>query len=191
MPMNFFTPQTIRNIWGEWGRTPPEPGRPGKRQTPRTPLVSRQTLPEASGAVSVQRAAAEHGEILNGQKALRTGTGAIHQECFMHPGFQQPELFRYVKERGIVPIGYCPIGSPSRPERDRTAEDVADTQIPIPFSVKPQQYLENLRCAVQDPLTEDEMERIRRADKNCRLIKGQVFLWPGADGWEDLWDMGS
>lgn len=54
----------------------------------------------------------------------------------MHPGFQQPELFRYVKERGIVPIGYCPIGSPSRPERDRTAEDVADTQMPIPFSVK-------------------------------------------------------
>ena len=51
MPMNFFTPQTIRNIWGEWGRTPPEPGRPGKRQMPRTPLVSRQTLPEASGGV--------------------------------------------------------------------------------------------------------------------------------------------
>lgn len=130
---------------------------------------------------------------------------------------EKPELFRYVKERGIVPIGYCPIGSPSRPERDRTAEDVADTQmpeiveiakehgvhpaiicikwavqngqIPIPFSVKPQQYLENLRCAVQDPLTEEEMERIRRADKNCRLVKGQVFLWPGADGWEDLWDM--
>ena len=145
----------------------------------------------------------------------RIPPAAIEME--LHPGFQQPELFRYVKERGIVPIGYCPIGSPSRPERDRTAEDVADTQmpeiveiakahgvhpaiicikwavqngqIPIPFSVKPQQYLENLRCAVQDPLTEDEMERIRRADKNCRLIKGQVFLWPGADGWEDLWDM--
>ena len=91
MPMNFFTPQTIRNIWGEWGRTPPEPGRPGKRQMPRTPLVSRQTLPEASGAVSVQRAAAEHGEILNGQKALRTGTGAIHQECFMHSRFSAPQ----------------------------------------------------------------------------------------------------
>ena len=30
MPMNFFTPQTIRNIWGEWGRTPPEPGRQGQ-----------------------------------------------------------------------------------------------------------------------------------------------------------------
>ena len=91
MPMSFFTPQTIRNIWGEWGRTPPEPGRQGKRQMPRTPLVSRQTLPEASGAVSVQRAAAEHGEILNGQKALRTGTGAIHQECFMHSRFSAPQ----------------------------------------------------------------------------------------------------
>ena len=91
MPMNFFTPQTIRNIWGEWGRTPPEPGRQGQRQTPRTPLVSRQTRPETAGAVSVQRAAAEHGEILNGQKALRTGTGAIHQECFMHSRFSAPQ----------------------------------------------------------------------------------------------------
>lgn len=144
----------------------------------------------------------------------RIPPAAIEME--LHPGFQQPELFRYVTERGIVPIGYCPIGSPSRPERDRTPEDVADTQmpeileiaaahqvhpavvcikwavqngqIPIPFSVKPQQYLENLRCTVQDPLTGEEMEKIRRADRNCRLVKGQVFLWPGAGGWEDLWD---
>ncbi len=26
-------------------------------------------------------------------------------------------------------------------------------------------------------------------DKNCRLIKGQVFLWKDAQGWEDLWDL--
>ena len=41
----------------------------------------------------------------------RIPPAAIEME--LHPGFQQPELFRYVKERGIVPIGYCPIGSPS------------------------------------------------------------------------------
>ncbi len=145
----------------------------------------------------------------------RIRPAAIEME--LHPGFQQPELFRYVTEWGIVPIGYCPIGSPSRPERDRTAGDVADIhmpeiqeiaknhqvhpavvcikwavqngQIPIPFSVKPRQYLENLRCAVEDPLTEEEMELIRRADKNCRLVKGQVFLWPGAESWEELWDL--
>ena len=39
------------------------------------------------------------------------------------------------------------------------------------------------------PLTEEEMDKIRKADKNCRLIKGQVFLWEGASGWEDLWDL--
>ena len=32
------------------------------------------------------------------------------------------------------------------------------------------------------------MEAIGKEDKNCRLIKGQVFLWEGAGGWEDLWD---
>ena len=138
-------------------------------------------------------------------------------EMELHPGFQQPELFDYAVSQGIQPIGYCPIGSPSRPERDRTAEDVADTQmpeiveiaekhnihpalvclkwaaqsgqIPIPFSVKEPQFVSNLKCITEDPLTEEEMETIRKADKNCRLIKGQVFLWPGAKGWEDLWDL--
>jgi hypothetical protein len=32
------------------------------------------------------------------------------------------------------------------------------------------------------------MESIARADKGCRLIKGQVFLWAGAKDWHDLWD---
>lgn len=137
-------------------------------------------------------------------------------EMELHPSFQQPELFNYALEHDILPIGYCPIGSPSRPERDRTAEDVADGelsgvaeaarahgvhpaliclkwavqrgQVPIPFSVKPAQYEMNLRCITEDPLTDQEMEAIATEDRNCRLIKGQVFLWEGAGGWEDLWD---
>lgn len=140
---------------------------------------------------------------------------ALEMEC--HPSFQQPELFEYAISHGIQPIGYCPIGSPSRPERDRTSEDVADTQmpeiveiaeahgvhpaiiclkwavqrgqIPIPFSVKRPQYLSNLKCVTEDLLTEAEMKKIEQADKFCRLIKGQVFLWEGAKGWEDLWDL--
>lgn len=140
---------------------------------------------------------------------------ALEMEC--HPSFQQPELFEYALSHGIQPIGYCPIGSPSRPERDRTSEDVADTQmpeiveiaeahgvhpaiiclkwavqrgqIPIPFSVKRPQYLSNLKCVTEDLLTEAEMKKIEQADKFCRLIKGQVFLWEGAKGWEDLWDL--
>ena len=126
-------------------------------------------------------------------------------------------MYDYAVAHQIQPVGYCPIGSPSRPERDRTEEDVADTQmpenveiakahnvhpaivclkwavqrgqIPIPFSVKEPQYVSNLKCVTEDPLTEEEMKIIQSVDKNCRLIKGQVFLWEGAKGWEDLWDV--
>lgn len=137
----------------------------------------------------------------------------LEMEC--HPAFQQPELFEYAKSLDIVPVGFCPIGSPSRPERDRTVEDIAATEmdvikdiakahnvppaliclkwavqrgvIPIPFSVKEPQYHSNLECITTDPLTEEEMESIKKADKNCRLIKGQVFLWQGATDWRELW----
>ena len=62
-------------------------------------------------------------------------------------------------------------------------------QTPIPFSTKEKNYTANLRCVTEDPLTEEEMDIIRGLDRNNRLIKGQVFLWEGASGWEDLWDM--
>ena len=48
----------------------------------------------------------------------------------LHPCFQQPELFAYCKEQGIEPVGFCPIGSPSRPERDKTPEDITDIELP-------------------------------------------------------------
>ena len=138
-------------------------------------------------------------------------------ELELHPHFQQPELFRYVVDNGIVPIGYSPIGSPARPERDRTEDDTVDIedpvivrvaerlgvhpaivcvkwaaqrgQVPIPFSTKRTNYLGNLRAVVGDPLTDDEMRQIAEIDKNCRLIKGQVFLWKDNQSWEDLWDV--
>ena len=145
----------------------------------------------------------------------RIKPAAIEME--LHPAFQQTELFDYVVKRGIQPIGFCPIGSPSRPERDRTPEDIADVelpsvqaaaaahgdhpavtclkwavqrgQIPIPFSVKEAQYVANLKASFDDPLTAQEMAAIEADDRGCRLVKGQVFLWPGAHGWEDLWDV--
>ena len=144
----------------------------------------------------------------------RIQPAALEMEC--HPSFQQQELFDYAVAHKIVPVGFCPIGSPSRPERDRTVDDVADIEmeiiteiakahnvhpavvclkwavqrgmIPIPFSVKESQYVSNLRCTLEDPLTETEMQKIKEADRNCRLIKGQVFLWPGANDWKALWD---
>jgi diketogulonate reductase-like aldo/keto reductase len=138
-------------------------------------------------------------------------------EMELHPCFQQPELFRFAVDHGIQPIGYSPLGSPSRPERDRTADDLVDTehpvvvriarahgvhpasiclkwaaargQIPIPFAVKPAQYEANLAAVSEDPLTPEEIEAMRSVERNSRLIKGQVFLWEGSGNWLDLWDV--
>ena len=62
-------------------------------------------------------------------------------------------------------------------------------QIPIPQSANRANYLANLLGAVSEPLTEPDMQAIAAIDRNCRLIKGQVFLWKPNQSWEDLWDM--
>nr|WP_224772608.1 aldo/keto reductase [Pelagicoccus enzymogenes] len=138
-------------------------------------------------------------------------------EMELHPHFQQPELFDYVVSQGIQPVGFCPIGSPARPERDKTSEDTVDTedpvlceiaekhgihpatlcvkwaeqrgQIPIPFSTNPRNMRANLESLTTPKLSDSEMEALSKIDKNCRLIKGQVFLWKDGQTWEDLWDL--
>lgn len=138
-------------------------------------------------------------------------------EMELHPHFQQPALFEFVRANGIQPIGYSPLGSPGRPARDRTPGDTCDIedpviagiaqrlgvhpavvcvkwaiqrgQTPIPFSTNPRNYLANLRGAVTEPLTAEDMRAIAGIDRNCRLIKGQVFLWKADQTWEDLWDL--
>ena len=50
--------------------------------------------------------------------------------------------------------------------------------------------MDNLKCITEDPLlTVEEMEMIRKADKNCRLIKGQGISVARATDWQDLWDV--
>jgi len=65
----------------------------------------------------------------------------------------------------------------------------AARQVPIPFSVTRRNYLANLQASISPPLTEQDMKDIAAIDKNCRLIKGQVFLWKENQTWEDLWDV--
>ena len=135
-------------------------------------------------------------------------------ELEMHPCFQQEDLFRWLKAHDIMPVGYMPLGSPRRPERDIVEGDIADLelpelkaiaqahhvhpaiialkwaiqrgQIPIPFSLH--NYVSNLEASFTEPLTQNEMKIIGGLEKNNRLVKGQVFLWPGANDWHDLWD---
>ena len=90
-------------------------------------------------------------------------------EMELHPHFQQPEFFHFCIDNKIVPIGFTPIGSPTRPDRDKTPDDTVDIedpvivkiakrlnvhpavicvkwavqrgQVPIPFSIYPREYV--------------------------------------------------
>lgn len=141
---------------------------------------------------------------------------AVH-ETELHPHFQQPELFQYTVDHGMVPIAYCPLGSPGRPERDRTPEDTVDMedpvivaiaerlgvhpaavclkwavqrgQLPIPMSAKRRNILANIQAVTSEPLTAEDMAALAEIDKNCRLVKAPVFLWKDGQTWEALWDL--
>lgn len=140
----------------------------------------------------------------------------MFNEMEMHPCFQQQELFDFCLAEDIQPIAFCPVGSPKRPARDKAEDDVSVIenpvvaeiaaahhvhpavvclkwavqrgQIPIPFSVHEDHYASNLRCTVEDPLTDEEMGRLSSLNVNCRLIKGQVFLWDNIEDYRILWD---
>ena len=133
---------------------------------------------------------------------------------FMTKPIEEQELFDYLVAHDILPVGYMPLGSPRRPERDILPEDIADMQmpelvqiaeahgchpaiiclkwalqrgqLPIPFSVH--NYEANLAAAVTEKLTDEEMRVIAALERGNRLVKGQVFLWEGARDWHDLWD---
>lgn len=137
-------------------------------------------------------------------------------EVEINPTFQQPKLFEYCMEQDILPIAYSPMGSPCRPERDTEAGDVVTFEmeelkeiakarnchpaticvkwavqrghVPIPFSIYENEYVGNLKCTTEDFLTDEEMEVLKKSDKNARLIKGKVFLWEDAKDWRDIWD---
>lgn len=140
----------------------------------------------------------------------------VAHEMELHPSFQQKELFDYCVAKGIKPIAYCPLGSPNRPDRDKEEGDVVDMQmpeivaiaqkynihpaevclkwaiqrgqIPIPFASKAKNLQSNFNTAFSQPLSDEDMQLIASTDKNCRLVKGHVFLWKGATDWHDLWD---
>lgn len=135
----------------------------------------------------------------------------------MHPCFAQTAFFHYLIKHDILPIAFCPMGSPGRPKRDVEPTDVEVLthpviveiakarnihpalvcvkwavrrgQLPIPSSIHRQKYLGNLLAAIKNPLTDEEMKMIESVDCDCRLVKGQVFLWEGATSWKDLWDL--
>lgn len=62
---------------------------------------------------------------------IGTSNRTIPKLQLLHPHFQQPESFDFVRGQGIEPIGFCPLGSPNRPQRDRTPEDTSPLEDPV------------------------------------------------------------
>ena len=87
-----------------------------------------------------------------------------------------PEMVELGKKYGVHPATICLKWAVQR------------GQIPIPFSIHESEYVSNLQCVLTDPLTDEDMKLLSTLEKNNRLVKGQVFLWPGANDWHDLWD---
>lgn len=137
-------------------------------------------------------------------------------EMELHPTFQQEEFFNFTLKQGVIPIGYSPVGAPQRPERNKMPGDLVDTedrtirqiaenhgissvavclkwavqrgQVPVPFSSKSENILENLNAILTGSLSDEEMNAILAVEGNNRLSRGQGFLWPGAISWHELWD---
>ncbi|WP_029915284.1 aldo/keto reductase [Pelobacter seleniigenes] len=134
----------------------------------------------------------------------------------IHPYLQQPELFAFCKENGILLTAYSPLGSPDRPARIKEADEpvlmkeptiieiaekhqVSPAQvlirwamdmgaIVIPKSVNPERLKQNL-AAPQVVLTQDDMARIAKLDRNRRYYTGNAWTLPGsAYSWESLWE---
>jgi len=139
------------------------------------------------------------------------------EQSELHPHYQQAGYVAFLRDEGIQPVAYSPLGSPARPERDRSPEDTVDMEDPViveiarrrgvhpaeiclkwalqrgtgvvPMSTQRRNYLSNLRAVVGLPLNSEEMAAVGALDRNNKLIKGQVFLWKPGQPWQELWDM--
>ena len=75
-------------------------------------------------------------------------------EMELHPHFQQPELFRFVVENGMQPIGYCPLGSPgarsatARRKTQRPSKTRSSSGSPSGVRFIPRASASNGRCSV-------------------------------------------
>ena len=72
--------------------------------------------------------------------------------------------------------------------------DIHKTYGGVVPEIASREHVKNITIVIEECLREanmkmEEMDAIAKADKNCRLVKGHVFLWPGAKDWTDLWDM--
>ena len=93
-------------------------------------------------------------------------------EMELHPHFQQPGLFQFVVENGILPIGYSPLGSPSRPDRDKTAADTVDMEDPVILEAAEKRGIHPSGICLKWPATRASAHTVRRERKPIQKQHG-------------------
>eukprot|EP01084_Bolivina_argentea_P248951 416554_1 len=133
----------------------------------------------------------------------------------MHPYFQQKRLLKYCQDNNIIITAALPLGSPERPERDRSDDDpvvmnnnvlteiskeinCSIAQVIIGWHINrgvvcvpkatEKWMLDQNMYAANIKLSNEQMKRIECIDQNHRLTKGQVFCWYKEQPWQELWD---
>jgi diketogulonate reductase-like aldo/keto reductase len=126
---------------------------------------------------------APHGIWLWGLLIDQLGTIIEHRS-----DLEDPIINEIAKELGITPGQVCLSWAIQRENRSGGF---------VVMSTRSKYIRENLECTIQDLLKEQHLKRINGdgtesnpgLDVNNRLIWGQVFLWPEADGdWRVLWN---
>ena len=101
---------------------------------------------------------------------------------------QDPTLQAIASERGVAPARVCLSWAAQRMNRSGGY---------VVMATRSDRIRDNLQCATEDLLSPEQLLRLSGddtpehpgIDANNRLIWGQVFLWPEADGdWRVLWD---
>ena len=133
-----------------------------------------------------------------------------------HPYLQQREMVQYCQQRGIAVTGYCPLGSPDRPEHLVGPDDPVLLEDPIitglaqelgitpgqlllawainrrtaviPKSANFKRLAENFQAA-EITLPDSVMSAISRIDRARRYVSGEIWTMEGSPySLESLWD---
>ena len=161
------------------------------RDVPREarPVVNQMEMHPLMQQTELRRYFESEGIVCTGYMALGSPNRPSRDSFKEHRAdMQDPVVLAVAGELGVAPPRVCLSWAVQR--ENRSGGFVA-------MAARSDWILENLKAATENLLSPDQLLRISGdgtpenpgVDANNRLIRGQVFLWPEADGdWRVLWD---
>lgn len=153
------------------------------------PLVNQMEMHPLHQQTELREYFESEGVVCTGYMALGSPNRPARDAFKEHRAdMQDPVIQAIARELGVVPPKVCLAWAAQR--MNKSGGYVA-------MATRSDWILDNLKCAVGDLLSPGQLLRISGdgtaenpgIDANNRLIRGQVFLWPEAEGdWHVLWN---